>query len=94
MIITTVHHDQLLELGRNLCLDEYKLQGIFQYHHEERHQRLIELWFEQECDEPCDDVYTLSREKLVEALPRRESMDYSEPMSASSVVVTPPCGKT
>ena len=92
-IIMVVHHDQLLELGRNLRLDEYKLGDILSLKHnaDEHRQRLIELWFEQEYDpEP-------QREKLVEALPRRESMDVESPTSERSAAALtppsePPCG--
>ena len=70
-------------MGRKLSLDVYR---ILQYDIKERHQRLIEMWFEQEC-EP-------SREKLSDAVfSRKES---SVGVSSDPKPSTPdlPRGKT
>lgn len=82
-IIMAVDDDQLQELGQNLRLHPMRIRKIAQYHHEEHHQRLIEQWFEQE--------YEPQREKLVEALPRRLSIDsasinpsYTQPTPTSA----------
>ena len=64
-MIMVVPDDQLLELGRKLELDDVACHRISVYDPKERHQRLIESWFEME-DKP-------SREMLMEVLPRRES---------------------
>ena len=64
-MIMVVADDQLEELGRKLGLDDVARHRISVYNLKERHQRLIESWFEME--------YQPSREMLMEVLPRRES---------------------
>ena len=61
----SVRPGELKDLGKKLELDEVKLERVFGYDPKEHHQRLIEAWFEQQYKPP--------REKLLEALPRRES---------------------
>lgn len=59
--IMKVPHQNLHSLGSNLELDEDRLQDVLtHYSLEERHQRLMELWFKKESDP--------SWEKLSEAL--------------------------
>ena len=67
----------LRELGKELGVDEARLTRLFSYDASERHQRLIEAWFEQATHE-------ISRNTLLEALPRRESS-----ISMSSLPPTP-----
>ena len=64
-MIAVVPDTQLQELGSKLELDDVALSRISGYDPKERHQRLIEAWFETK--------YQPSREVLIGALPRRES---------------------
>ena len=76
-MIVTVDSGFLRELGRKLGVDEARLTRLFSYDASERHQRLIEAWFEQA-------THDLSWNTLLEALPRRESS-----ISMSSLPPTP-----
>lgn len=71
-----VSNRDLQDLGRNLKVDEDKVQRIYLYDQKEHHQRLIEAWFDLE-DRP-------TLEKLQEALPRRDSI-----RSNSSSIISP-----
>jgi hypothetical protein len=75
-LIVAVDGGYLQELGRKLGVDDTQLRRLSSYDASERHQRLIEAWFEQKF-EP-------SRGALLEALPRRDSS-----VSMSSVPPTP-----
>ena len=82
-MIVAVDGGYLQELGRKLGVDDARLRRLSSYDASERHQRLIEAWFEQV--EP-------SRNALLEALPRRES---SVSVSSGPLIPTsePPSGK-
>ena len=75
-LIVAVDDGYLQELGRKLGVDDARLRRLSSYDASERHQRLIEAWFEQKTGP--------SRSALVEALPRRDSS-----VSMSSVPPTP-----
>ena len=75
-LIVAVDDGYLQELGRKLGVDDARLRRLSSYDTSERHQRLIEAWFEQ-ISEP-------SRSALEGALPRRDSS-----VSMSSVPPTP-----
>ena len=65
-LIIAVDDGHLLEFGRKLGVDDARLNRLSSYDADERHQRIIEAWFDQAAHEP-------SRNTLVEALPRRGS---------------------
>ena len=75
-LIVAVNDGYLQELGRKLGVDNARLRRLSSYDASERHQRLIEAWFEQKT-EPLRSV-------LLEALPRRDSS-----ISMSSIPPTP-----
>ena len=75
-MIAVVSDTLLQDLGRKLGLDEVALSRVSGYDPKERHQRLIEAWFETK--------YQPSRDVLIDALPRRKSST-----SVSSVSRTP-----
>ena len=75
-LIVAVDDGSLQELGRKLGVDDARLRRLSSYDVSERHQRLIEAWFEQ-TTEPL-------RSTLLEALPRRDSS-----LLMSSVPPTP-----
>ena len=75
-MIAVVPDTQLQDVGRKLGLDEVALSRISGYDPKEQHQRLVEAWFETDCQP--------SREVLIDTLPRRESS-----ASVSSVPRTP-----
>lgn len=75
-LIVAVDCGLLQELGRKLGVDDVRLRRLSSYDASERHQQLIEAWFEQN-PEP-------SRNALLEALPRRDSA-----VSMGSVPLTP-----